>query len=186
MWILLLAQICVAYFFLVSSCIPQPAYLRGFWFFEEALSAQLLPVGFQTFVISRFPELDDQRLLPLLELAISNIHTPSIKQHREHPDCFFISFRVMRQFFGGGYQRYLQHSDFIQVHGDYSKTGGTTYPYRVTEKLKELLISFAAHSLESSNSGVPCQNRQQLQSFNGRNNGVLCTVNHLGVYAVMT
>lgn len=110
----------------------------------------MLPIGFKAFVLSKHPELDEPRLESLLDLAINNVHIPSIRQHTKHPDCFFSPHQVMRRRFGGDYQQYLKRTGLIQVHGDYSKSDGTTYPYRVTEVFKELLITFAAHSLEAN------------------------------------
>ena len=110
----------------------------------------MLPVGFKAFVLSKHPELEEPRLESLLDLAIRNVHIPSIRQHSQHPDCFFSPHQVMRRRFGGDYQQYLKRTGLIRVHGDYSKSDGTTYPYRVTEGFKELLITFAAHSLEAN------------------------------------
>lgn len=115
----------------------------------------MLPVGFKAFVLSKQPDLDEPRLPSLLDLAIRNVHIPSIRQHSQHPNCFFTPHKVMRQLLGGDYQQYLKQTGFIQVRGDYSKSGGTTYPYRVTEEFMELLISFAAHSLEISAESAP-------------------------------
>ena len=117
----------------------------------------MLPIGFKAFVLSKHPELDEPRLECLLDLAIRNVHIPSIRQHSQHPDCFFSPHQAMRRRYGGDYQQYLKRTGFIQVHGDYSKSDGTTYPYRVTEEFKELLISFAADSLETSAESTPCR-----------------------------
>ena len=110
----------------------------------------MLPAGFKAFVLSKHSKLDDPRLPSLLDLAIRNVHIPSIRQHSQHPDCFFTPHKIVRQLLGGDYQQYLQQTGFIQVRGDHSKSGGTTYPYRVTEEFKELLTDFATQTLETS------------------------------------
>ena len=62
----------------------------------------MLPVGFKAFVLSKHPELEEPRLESLLDLAIRNVHIPSIGSIAS-TGLFFSPHQVMRRRFGEDY-----------------------------------------------------------------------------------
>ena len=89
----------------------------------------------------------DSKLERLVNLALNRVHVPSVHKHRWYPDCFYQRRQEMRSWFGLDYHRYLKETGMIDVVGDYSRSEGMTYPYRVTNDFRAALINFAQNDL---------------------------------------